>query len=284
MASSEAEPESTMNLPISYLFVPGNRPERFAKALASGAGAVILDLEDAVAPDEKDSARRNIGDWVTSSAARGRVVVRINDAQSPWHVDDLVMVRDAGVDLVMLPKAESAEQVVATAAAAGELTQVIPLVETACGISQIEQIARARGVQRIAFGSLDYAADLDLSGDERGFIYPYSMIALASRTADLPAPVAGVTPVIDDLARVEADYAMARAFGFTAKMCIHPRQVEVVERMARPTETEIQWARKVVAAAASSPGAAQVDGKMVDRPVVLKAESILARIDRPPHN
>lgn len=269
-----------MDLPISYLFVPGNRPERFAKALASGAGAVILDLEDAVAPDDKDSARRNIGDWVTSNAARGRIVVRINDVQSPWHAADLAMVRDAGVDVVMLPKAESAEQVAATAAAAGDVARVIPLVETARGICQIEQIARAHGVQRIAFGSLDYAADLDLSGDDRGFVYPYSMIALASRTAELPAPVAGVTPVIDDLSRIEADFATARAFGFTAKMCIHPKQVEVVERLARPSDADILWAQTVIAAAARSPGAAQVGGKMVDRPVVLKAESILARIDQ----
>ncbi|MFC5300623.1 HpcH/HpaI aldolase/citrate lyase family protein [Azospira restricta] len=265
-------------LPVSYLFVPGNRPERFDKALAAGAGAIILDLEDAVAPADKDAARSAIAAWVAGAAvARERLVVRVNDALSPWYADDLALVRDAGITQVMLPKAEFAGQVAATLAAIGGNGVVLPLVETARGIGNVEQIALSDGVQRIAFGTLDYAVDLNLSGDERGLIYPYSRIAIASRSAELAAPIAGVTPSIDDLARTEADFAFARSFGFAAKMCIHPKQVEVVERLAMPTESEVLWARKVLAAAGNSAGAVQVDGKMVDRPVLLKAESILAR-------
>lgn len=265
-------------LPVSYLFVPGNRPERFAKALAAGAGAIILDLEDAVAPADKAAARQAIADWVgTASIARERLVVRINDALSPWYADDLAMINAVGIRRVMLPKTEFAEQVKMTIAGTAADVLILPLVETARGINNVEQIALAEGVQRIAFGTLDYAADLNLSGDEQGLIYPYSKIAIASRSADLAPPIAGVTPNLDDLARTEADFAFARAFGCTAKMCIHPKQVEVVERLSRPSEQEVIWAEKVLAAAKDSSGAVQVDGKMVDRPVVLKAEAIMAR-------
>jgi len=265
-------------LPASYLFVPGNRPERFAKALASGAGAIILDLEDAVSPADKESARKSIADWVAvADVAPERLVVRINDALSPWFADDLAMIKAAGIKQVMLPKTEFAGQVAMTIAATCSDLAVLPLVETARGVSNVEQIALANGVQRLAFGTLDYAADISLSGDERGLIYPYSKIAIASRSAELAPPIAGVTPNIDDLSRTEADYAFARAFGCTAKMCIHPKQVELIERLSRPTEQEVQWANRVLAAAASAPGAVQLDGKMVDRPVVLKAQAILAR-------
>lgn len=265
-------------LPVSYLFVPGNRPERFAKALTSGAGAIILDLEDAVSPADKASARQAIADWVkTAGVAFEQLVVRINDAQSPWYADDLAMIKATGLKQVMLPKTEFAEQVATTIAGTRPELAVIALVESARGINNIDQIALAKGVQRIAFGTLDYAADLDLSGDEKGLIYPYSQIAIASRSAELASPIAGVTPNLDDLAQTEADFAFARAFGCTAKMCIHPKQVEVVERLSQPSEHEVAWAEKVLAAAKGSSGAVRVDGKMVDRPVVLKAEAIKAR-------
>lgn len=265
-------------LPVSYLFVPGNRPERFAKALASGAGAIILDLEDAVAPADKAAARQAIADWVKAAeVAPEQLVVRINDVLSPWYADDLAMIKAAGLTQVMLPKTEFAEQVKMTIAASGPTVAVIALVESARGIANIDQIALAEGVQRIAFGTLDYAADLNLSGYEQGLIYPYSRIAIASRSAELAAPIAGVTANLDDLAQTEADFAFARAFGCTAKMCIHPKQVEAVERLSRPTEQEVVWAEKVLAAAKDSSGAVRVDGKMVDRPVVLKAEAIKAR-------
>ncbi|MBS1161786.1 MAG: HpcH/HpaI aldolase [Proteobacteria bacterium] len=265
-------------LPVSYLFVPGNRPERFAKALAAGAGAIILDLEDAVAPADKVAARQAIAAWVCRAGiAPERLVVRINDTLSPWYADDLAMIRAVGIKQVMLPKTEFAEQVKMTIADTAADVLILPLVETARGINNVEPIALADGVQRIAFGTLDYAADLNLSGDERGLIYPYSKIAIASRSAELAPPIAGVTPNLDDLARTESDFAFARAFGCTAKLCIHPKQVEVVERLSRPSEQEVAWAERVLAAAENSSGAVQVDGKMVDRPVVLKAEAIIAR-------
>ncbi|NMF97513.1 CoA ester lyase [Aromatoleum toluolicum] len=267
-----------MQLPITYLFVPGNRPERFDKAFAAGAGAIVLDLEDAVAPADKARARDAIADWFPSHAEHAeRVVVRINDTQSTWFGDDLALLKELGVTQVMLPKTEWPAQIARVIGAMASPPRVLPLIETARGVRNVDEIAAAEGVQRLVFGTLDYAADLDLSGDETGLIYPSARIAIASRCAELAAPVAGVTPGIDDEARIAADFAFARAFGFGAKLCIHPKQVAVIHAACRPSAAEKDWAERVLAAAASSDGAVQLDGKMIDRPVVLKAQAILAR-------
>jgi citrate lyase subunit beta/citryl-CoA lyase len=133
-------------------------------------------------------------------------------------------------------------------------------------------------VQRLAFGTLDYALDLGLSGDPRGLLYPASRIALASRAAGLAPPVAGITAAIDDEAALRADFDQARACGFGAKLCIHPRQIETVHAMLAPTPEQRDWAERVLAAAESGSGAVQLDGKMVDRPVLLRAQAILDQL------
>jgi citrate lyase subunit beta/citryl-CoA lyase len=268
-----------MKLPVTYLFVPGNRPERFDKALASGADAVILDLEDAVSPDDKDRARASVRQWIDAHGdAADRVVVRINDRASRWFDADLALVAKGGVRLVMLPKSETAGEIKAVSAALPRDGAVLPLIETARGVENVDSVAASPGVLRLAFGTLDFAVDLDLSGDERGLAYPAARIAMASRCAGIKAPIAGVTPAIDDDLRLLADLAFARAFGFGAKLCIHPRQVAVIHKALLPTAAEIDWARRVLEAAEGAAGAVQVDGRMVDRPVVLKAQGILDRI------
>ncbi|MGE5336319.1 MAG: HpcH/HpaI aldolase/citrate lyase family protein [Gemmatimonadota bacterium] len=267
-------------LPIIYLFVPGDRPERFDKALAGGADAVILDLEDAVAPDHKAAARAAIERWGTAPAARDRLVLRINDASTPWYGDDLALAQRAGLACVMLPKAEDPAQI-ADARRRLPGATVIALIETARGVQNVEAIAAAPGVQRLAFGTVDFAVDLGLSGDERGFAYAASRIAIASRAAELAAPIAGVTLALGDERQLQADLAFARACGFGAKLCIHPRQVEPVRRAFQPSDAEIDWARRVIAASRGGPGAVQVDGKLVDRPVLLHAQAILGRAGNP---
>ena len=268
-----------MQTPVTYLFVPGNRPDRFAKALGSGADAVILDLEDAVSPADKHAARERIGQWMASQTGDvlDRVLVRINDATSTWFEEDLRLLRRAGVRAVMLPKAESTEQVEAVRSALPAGNGVVPLIETARGVANVGPIAAAAGVQRLAFGTLDYAVDLDLSGDDRGFIYPASMIAIASRCAAVTTPIAGVTAALDDDERLLADLACARALGFGAKLCIHPKQVAVIRQAMLPTAAEIEWAQRVLSAVEVGTGAIQIDGRMVDRPVLLKARAILDR-------
>lgn len=265
------------HLPVTYLFVPGNRPDRFAKALASGADAVILDLEDAVDPQDKDAARNAVRTWLGGAPPDGRVLIRINDETTPWFADDLSLLRQPGLAGVMLPKAESADHVTRAADALAPGGVVVPLIETARGLRAVDAIASAQGVQRLAFGTLDFAVDLNLSGDERGLTAPAIAIAVASRCAERAAPIAGVTAAIRDDEALARDLAWARAVGFTAKLCIHPSQVEAARRALAPSEAEVEWARRVLAAAAQAHGAVQVDGRMVDRPVLLKAQSILDR-------
>jgi citrate lyase subunit beta/citryl-CoA lyase len=267
------------SLPVTYLFVPGNRPDRFDKALGSGADAVILDLEDAVAAAEKDTARAAIDAWFggAGGGASGRVLIRINDDTTPWHEDDLDLLRHTGASGVMLPKVERSEQIARIAEALRPGGVVVPLIETARGLRGVDGIAAADGVQRLAFGTLDFAVDLNLSGDERGLLSPAMAITLASRCAEKAPPIAGVTPEIGNDEALARDLAFARAVGFTAKLCIHPKQVEAVRCALVPSESEVDWARRVLAAAAAGAGVVQVDGRMVDRPVLLKAQSILDR-------
>lgn len=260
----------------SYLFVPGNRPDRFAKAFAAGADAVILDLEDAVAPDQKEAAREALAAWGRAGREqRAQLVVRINDDASPWFDADLALLRELGPCTVMLPKAESRQQLERVVAALVPETGLIALIETARGLQGVDAIAGTQGVQRLAFGTLDYALDLGLTDDPRGLLYPASRIALASRAAGLPAPIAGVTAAINDDAALRSDFDLARACGFGAKMCIHPKQIGTVHAMLAPTPEQRDWAARVLAAAESGTGAVQVDGKMVDRPVLLRARAIL---------
>lgn len=263
--------------PLTYMSVPGNRPERFAKALACGADRVIIDLEDAVAPAEKASARQAIEAWMADNEpARDSVMIRINDATTPWYADDLAFVRSINAVCVMLPKCESAMQVADVLRALPSDAHVLPLIETARGMMALQDIAGASGVASLAFGSLDYMADMDIPTDSPALDHAAIQIAMASRAAGIAQPVVGVTPDID-VARVSADLAQARALGFGAKMCIHPSQIAAVRSALAPSAAELAWAQRVLQAwSASAGGAIQLDGTMVDRLVVLKAERIVA--------
>lgn len=247
------------------LFVPADRPERFAKAAASGADAVILDLEDAVAAAAKDAARAALACGFTDLP----VLVRINGAGTAWHEADVAAVAALPVAGVILPKAEDAGAAARLRQAAG--CAVIGLVESARGLANARAIAAAEGVERLAFGSIDYCADLG-SAHLRAVLLPArSELVLASRLAGIAAPIDGVTVQLDDLRPVE-DAAHARALGMTGKLCIHPKQIAAVRRAFAPTEAEIGWARRVLA---SGDGAVSVDGAMVDAPVRIRARAIL---------
>lgn len=259
-------------IPRSYLFVPGNRPERFAKACAAGAGAVIIDLEDAVAADEKLAARAMVKAWLSAAQP---VCIRINGADTEWFRDDLALCALPGVTGVVLPKAERIEDIALAAAMSAGLA-ILPLIESAQGFAQVRALAHAPQVQRLLFGAIDFQLDLGIDGDDDALLAFRSQLVLESRLAGLDAPVDGVTVAIDDTEQLLADTARARRLGFGAKLCIHPRQVSHVNQCFRPGAQEIAWARKVQAAAsAAQGGAVAVDGKMVDRPVLRKAQQIL---------
>lgn len=265
----------------TYLFVPGNRPERFAKALATGADAVVLDLEDAVAAVHKNAARDAIAGWasVASGAEKDRMVVRINDASTAEFDEDLRLLRDARMPLAMLAKSETPGQIAAVRAAS-QATSVLALIESAQGVANAELLAASEGVRRLVFGTLDFALDLDLdiTLHSDGLAFAASRLVLASRNAGLPCPVAGVTPQLEDEARLLADLAWSRRLGLSAKLCIHPRQVTAIHQALAPSPQELDWARRVLAAAAgSSAGALQLDGRMIDRPVILSAQRTLQR-------
>lgn len=268
---------TNLTAPQTYLFVPGNRPERFAKAQASGADRIIIDLEDAVSPADKAVARDAIAAWMGGTVAvRDRVLIRINDETTPWYADDLALIEALHVACVMLPKCECASQVTDVLQRMPAGGTVLPLIETARGVMALLDITAAPGVTRLGFGSLDYMVDLDIPAGSPALDFAAAQIAIASRAAGLDSPVAGVTPDLD-AARVSADMVQARALGFGAKMCIHPSQVAAVQTALAPTATELAWAQRVLQVwRTSGGGAIQLDGKMVDRPVVLKAERIVA--------
>ncbi len=262
-----------MTQPRSYLFVPGDRPERFAKALASGADAVIVDLEDAVAPANKNAARDAVAGALDATQP---IVLRINGADTAWFADDARLAAHPGVAAVMLPKAASADPVAALRAASGG-KPVLALVESAAGMSNVAALAATPGVARLVFGSIDFQLDLDIADDDLALLAFRSQLVLASRVANLPAPVDGVTTTLDDAVRIELEARRARSLGFGAKLCIHPRQVAIVNSAFSPAEAELAWAQRVVDAAAAADGAAvAVDGKMVDAPVLSRARRLLA--------
>lgn len=262
-----------MSLPIrSLLFVPANRPDRFNKALSSGSDAVIIDLEDAVPPDDKITARNAVAAWLSP---KHKVYVRINGADTPWFRDDLALVRMPGVAGVMLPKAERIDEVF-TVACVGAGTAVLPMIESAAGLSNVQTIARAQGVERLVFGSIDFQLDLGLSSEDVELLPYRCNIVLASRLAGLAAPIDGVSTAIDDPESLRSDAIRSRRLGFGGKLCIHPKQVDIVNTSFGPSEEELAWAHRVLDASARMAGAAvAVDGKMVDRPVMMRAQSIV---------
>ena len=257
----------------SYLFVPGTRPDRFPKAAASGADAVIIDLEDAVPPPEKSKARAAVEAWVNPAQP---VVLRINGVETDWFRDDVTCCRMPGIRAVMLPKTESVEHLRRVEELLGSAIPILPLIETARGFWNALEIARDRAVQRLIFGSIDFQVDVGIPGEQEELLYFRSQLVLLSRLAGIQAPVDGINTQIDDTQQLRADALRARRLGFSGKLCIHPKQIPVVNECFTPTADEVAWALRVVEAATAAKGAAvAVDGRMVDRPVVLKAQRIL---------
>lgn len=281
---------TTLALARTFLFVPGDRPERHARALASGAGAVVVDLEDAVAPERKAIARTQLDHSVAAlpSGAHGRLLVRINASGTPWHAEDVALAgrlaaqrRLAGV---LLPKAERAGDLAALAGVVGADVALLPLIESVAGLDALAALAAAPQVLRLVFGHLDFQLDAGLAcGPDEAELVPVRLaLLLASRRAGLAPPVDGITADWRDTARLAAEAARARRGGFGAKLCVHPEQVPVVQAAFTPSADERAWAHRVRdAARAAGGGVVKVDGRMVDAPVVRLAERLLAQEAHP---
>lgn len=261
----------------SFLFVPGNRPERFEKACGAGAHAVIVDLEDAVAPADKAAAREAARAWFT---AEKPVWLRINGPESEWFACDLDLVGLAGVKGVMLPKAEDTAAIAEIRDRTGAGARIIPLIESALGLWRAEAIACAQGVERLAFGSVDFQLDTGIAGEHEELLFARAQLVLVSRVAGCLAPVDGVTVALDDEAVLRQDVARARRLGFGAKLCIHPKQVASVNAGFRVSDADLAWARRVIEAAdAAANNAVRLDGKLIDRPIIDRARALIAQAE-----
>ena len=267
--SINAEAIAQIGAARHFLFVPGNRPERFDKAAASGADMIIIDLEDAVAPDAKEQARENAGAWL---AAGGSAMVRINASDTPFHTGDRALLDQQSLAGVMLPKAKDDAALCEVAQAA----PVVALIETAMGAATMAEVAKTDGVVRLAFGTIDFALDLDMKPADRQLDPVRLSMSIASKCAGIAAPIDGVTADFrdEDLNRDAA--RAARSLGFRSKLCIHPCQLGWVEAAMSPTPEEIARAWRIIEADKAADGSAvAVDGEMIDRPIVALAYQLV---------
>ncbi|RZF29114.1 CoA ester lyase [Paraburkholderia sp. UYCP14C] len=276
-------PTSPVGHARSLLFVPATKPERFIKALDSGADCIVIDLEDAVAEGSKDSAREQLAQHLPhlTPAQLARTVVRVNAVGTLWHASDIALLCEwVGQRVtVMCPKAEDADALRRVAQKLGADARVVALIESLAGLDAADALAREPQVARLAFGHLDFQLDLGMraSAEEPELAFARNALVAASRRARLPAPIDGVTTDTGNAERLAADARRARAFGFGGKLCIHPAQVAGVNEALGHTEAEQVWARRVLEEAAKHGGEAfSLDGRMVDLPVIRAAEAIVA--------
>lgn len=262
----------------ALLFCPADRPERYTKA-AERADTVILDLEDAVAPSAKESARAALAG---SALPVGRTVVRLNAVGTPDFALDCAAVRGTGYCTVMLAKTESPEDVIAVREALGDV-DVIALVETARGVVNAVGIALAEGVTALMWGAEDLVASLG-GTSSRASDGTYRAVALQARSQVLLAAGAAGVGCIDavyvDIADIEglsAEADDAVASGFAAKACIHPGQVAAIRAAFAPDDADVEHARALLAAAENERGVFAYEGRMVDEPILRHARSVLAR-------
>jgi len=264
---------------LTWLYVPGDRRERIAAALAGDADVVILDLEDAVVAAHKGVAREQV------SAAAGStdrpIQIRVNAAGSRWQPDDLQMVRELPPAVeVRLPKCESVGAVREQVDAVGE-REIHLLIESALGVELAFQLARSHSrISSITLGEADLRADLGVT-DDAGLLWCRSRIVTASVAAGLSSPAMSVFPNHRDLAGLERSCVVGRQFGFRGRTAIHPAQLPVIRRAFTPSADEVQRARALVAAADEGGRAGQgalalSDGTFVDAAVLRQAKALLA--------
>jgi citrate lyase beta subunit len=261
----------------SLLFVPGDRPERFAKAIAAGPGAVILDLEDSVGAADKAAARDHIAAFL-DEVTDAQILLRINAADTDDYHLDLSLAQHPRLAGVVLPKAE-ADSTKATATTLS--CPLWPIIESIRGLIELPITVQVPGVARLLYGTLDLALELGLDSSHEGgqSMLNQGRFLLLSQSliAGLPAPLDGVCPVLNDdgYLRRTAQYSCAAGMG--GMMCIHPNQIAIVESIFTPSDTQIEWASAVVKAAVGRNSSFQFRGQMVDEPVLKLARKILIR-------
>lgn len=282
----------------SYLYAPGDNPRLLDKVYGAGADAVVLDLEDAVAPARKAEARALVAARLAALAPEGPpTYVRINAVATTWWRDDLVAVVRQGIAGLRIGKVESAQQVMAVATELNRLEHergltpgaigLIPMIESAVGVLHAPAIAAAARVEALAFGAADFLADIagDADSHETSTAYARSAVVIAARSANIHAPIASVFTDLQDLDGLARTTGAARRLGFFGRSAIHPAQVAVINDAFTPTAVELANARALAAAFDQAEAAGQAvaqlgDGRFVDRPIVDRARALLALADR----
>ena len=270
----------------SMLFLPGNNPNMLINGNCLGADAVIFDLEDAVAPDQKDAARILVRNTLKYMDFNGcERIVRINSIGTPYWKEDLKALLPYKPDLILLPKTESAQDILSVDAYMTELGSevgVMALIETALGVENAYAIASASGrVKALFLGAEDLTADLRCKRTKEGREIEYARhrLVVAARAAGVDVYDTPFTDVNDDEG-IEVDATLAKALGFTGKASISPRHVEVINRVFSPTQKDVDYAYEVMEAIAlakaQGKGAISLYGKMIDAPIVNRAEQTIA--------
>jgi citrate lyase subunit beta/citryl-CoA lyase len=266
----------------TFLFVPADDVRKCERAWAAGADALIFDLEDAVAPHAKASAREWLASNLPGRAAGPVVAIRINAPETPDGALDLETVAQfEGIHALVVPKASPESLAMAADAVPAPL---VALAETADGILHAERLARARRVARLMFGPFDLSAELGCEPGPDGteLLLARSQLVLASAAAGIAAPIDGPFTALDAVDELCAETERARRLGFGAKACIHPRQLPEVAAGLAPRVEQVEWARRVIAAYSSAAevdsGVVSLDGQMIDEPMARRARAVLAEV------
>ena len=265
----------------SFLFAPGSNESIIKKALNSSADAVIIDLEDATALNEKDRARE-IALKISLIDRDKPLYIRINGANSPFFEKDLELLESAKLDGVVLPKCEDSDDIIKLTQAIKENIDVIPLIESAKGIINLVNMGRAsKKISRFAFGAIDYTLDINAQYTKSGFelLYPRSYLVIISRILNLLPPVDTVFPYLNDETGLINETKHIKELGMFGKLAIHPKQVDIINDIFTPTKSEIDEANSIAKAflEAEKEGVAsiRVNNKFVDYPVYLKSKRII---------
>ncbi|HEB9344002.1 TPA: CoA ester lyase [Campylobacter coli] len=265
----------------SFLFVPSIYPERFIKALQSGANQIIIDLEDSVEEAKKEVGRKNIADFSSQCAENNdKFLIRINETQSAEFQKDLSLIstikESNSIVGIVLPKAQNYEDI--DILSKFELP-IIPIIESALGVENLDDIARHPSVLALSFGSLDMTLDLNLQeGEGKNFILNSirTQIVLKSVKYNLLSPINGVYPDIKNIDGLKEDLLFAKSMGFGGSLCIHPNQVVPINEVFSPSAQQIAWAKEILSLRKNSNDIIfNHNGMMVDLPVIKKAEQIL---------
>ncbi len=271
----------------SLLFIPGNNPGMLQSSDIFSSDAVIFDLEDAVSGTEKDSARNLVTNYLKAFRPNIEIVIRINGFDTPFYLDDLNAVLNCDIDAIMLPKARvqdilTLEEIIKSFK---KDVKIIPIIEQAISLIEVEEIAKCELVDGILLGAEDYTKDLEVARTKEGneIFYARCRVINACKAYKIDAIDTPFTDTNDEEGLLK-DTKFAKSLGMNAKSAIHPNQIEVINRVFTPTEKEIEYATRVLLARDEAfkkgLGVFSLDGKMVDKPVIERAEKVIEKAKR----